>query len=334
MRLIGTAFVVSVSAVLNMSAIAADDAAPDVLSSLNPGLPPGTTPPVDDGPHDSAGFYTVMARAQKEQGRAYVEFTVRKDGSVAQPSLTKSTGFADLDIAAIQAVESWRYKPATASGNAIEVRWKANVDFQLGFTQPIPIGSPHDANGFYPANARLFHEKGTVQVTYLVTEDGRVDDPVVVKSSDFADLDKAALQAVRTWRYLPATRDGKPIEVRGHSSIGFGIPDDYGLPLGMRYNTEFKVGSFSPSILAAAKDDGRVVLSLIVGTDETTSDVTLVQSSGDAGLDAKVIESVRKARFHPTIRKGEPITSLISIAVKVYPPPAPPNPAVSTPPTP
>ncbi|HEY5238811.1 MAG TPA: TonB family protein [Rhizomicrobium sp.] len=313
----------------------------DAVSPASDALPPPNAnampsdyaPPADDGPNNTADFYPVMARARNEQGRAYVEFTVRKDGSVAEPSLTKSTGFADLDMAAIQAVESWRYKPATANGKTIEARWKAHVDFQLGITPPRTDGPPHDVISFYPVSAKRVHEKGIVQLMYLVTKEGAVADTVVVKSSDFADLDAAALQAAKTWRYIPATIDGKPVAVRERAYIDFGVRDGYEILPGLPYDAEFQVGGFSPSVLASAADEGRVVFSLLAQGNGIFGDAILVQSSGDADLDAKMLESVRKGGFHPTIWDGEPVGSRISIAVKVYAS-AIPKPAISAPPTP
>ncbi len=51
-------------------------------------------------------------------------------------------------------------------------------------------------------------EQGTVVLTVMVKSDGSASDVEVKSSSGFARLDRAAADAVKTWRYNPATVDG------------------------------------------------------------------------------------------------------------------------------
>jgi periplasmic protein TonB len=56
--------------------------------------------------------------------------------------------------------------------------------------------------------------QGSVEMTAIVTADGRVTDPHVAKGLGFG-LDEKAMEAVRTWRCTPARGpDGKPAAVR------------------------------------------------------------------------------------------------------------------------
>jgi protein TonB len=64
-------------------------------------------------------------------------------------------------------------------------------------------------------SARIIREggHGTIDLEVYVLPNGRVGDARVVKSTGFEELDRAALaEAKRSWRLLPATRDGVPIE--------------------------------------------------------------------------------------------------------------------------
>ena len=89
-------------------------------------------------------------------------------------------------------------------------------------TAPQAIGS-HSVARFYPQKALLGDEQGQIEVAYTIGEDGTTTDLSVKKSSGFADLDNAALQAVRTWRYKPATQDGKPVAVHVNVDVRFAI---------------------------------------------------------------------------------------------------------------
>ena len=62
-----------------------------------------------------------------------------------------------------------------------------------------------------PYEARMIREdnQGTIDLEVYVLPNGRVGDARVVKSTGFEQLDLAALaEAKRSWRLLPATRDG------------------------------------------------------------------------------------------------------------------------------
>ncbi|MET1755005.1 energy transducer TonB [Novosphingobium sp. RD2P27] len=73
----------------------------------------------------------------------------------------------------------------------------------------------------YPVESRRKREQGTVKLLLLVGPDGRVVDIQVASSSGSERLDKAALTAVRRWRWAPLKRDGAPVAVRGYVTIPF-----------------------------------------------------------------------------------------------------------------
>lgn len=64
----------------------------------------------------------------------------------------------------------------------------------------------------YPLVARRRGLQGTVRLEVLVGRDGRVRDLKLAESSGHADLDDAALRAVRDWRFVPARRGGEPVD--------------------------------------------------------------------------------------------------------------------------
>jgi protein TonB len=64
----------------------------------------------------------------------------------------------------------------------------------------------------YPVAARHAGEQGTVTLRALVSREGlpaRVD---IEKTSGSRQLDNAALEAVRTWRFAPARQGAEPVE--------------------------------------------------------------------------------------------------------------------------
>jgi protein TonB len=65
----------------------------------------------------------------------------------------------------------------------------------------------------YPEPARLAGVQGTVVLRARVTVEGAVGEVVIDRSAGNADLDAAAVEALRRWRFEPARRAGRPVEV-------------------------------------------------------------------------------------------------------------------------
>ena len=63
----------------------------------------------------------------------------------------------------------------------------------------------------YPADARRQGIEGDTILRVLVGANGRVLDVVLARSSGNRSLDRAALAAVRSWRFQPALESGQPI---------------------------------------------------------------------------------------------------------------------------
>lgn len=96
--------------------------------------PPVTTitaPRTDGKAHECESQYPPLSRRLSEQGTVTVRFTVTAQGTVAGPTVVKSSGFQRLDAAAIQCTSRWRYHPATRGGQALAVQTEANVRYQL-----------------------------------------------------------------------------------------------------------------------------------------------------------------------------------------------------------
>lgn len=65
----------------------------------------------------------------------------------------------------------------------------------------------------YPAALHAAKIQGEVQVSLIVTKDG---DPtqVEVQSSDHADFNAPAIEAVKQWKFTPGLKGGRPVNTR------------------------------------------------------------------------------------------------------------------------
>ena len=73
----------------------------------------------------------------------------------------------------------------------------------------------------YPLECRRKKQQGTVLLMVVLNADGTVANVRVSQTSGHRPLDKAALEAVRRWRWSPTVRDGEPVMVQGLVDIPF-----------------------------------------------------------------------------------------------------------------
>jgi len=76
----------------------------------------------------------------------------------------------------------------------------------------------------YPEMARRANIEGTVHLQFVVDEEGRVVDPVVVRGIG-GGCDEAALEAVRQVRFRPGVQRGRPVKVRYSIPVRFRLRD-------------------------------------------------------------------------------------------------------------
>ena len=80
------------------------------------------------------------------------------------------------------------------------------------------------AEEIYPAMSKRLGEEGTVVLLLTVSGEGRVTEAKIDQSSGFERLDEAASkEAVRSWRFLPGTRNGKPETMQFRLKVTFSL---------------------------------------------------------------------------------------------------------------
>lgn len=75
----------------------------------------------------------------------------------------------------------------------------------------------------YPRLSQRAGEEGRVLMRVVVTADGRPESVEVIKSSGFERLDKAAVNAVKQWRFEPARKGDKAISAAVNVPLSFGL---------------------------------------------------------------------------------------------------------------
>jgi protein TonB len=102
---------------------------------------------------------------------------------------------------------------ASAGGTATSGTHKGNGGGPQGVVDGLPVPSARNRHPEYPDDARRRGWTGTVQLELDLDEAGHVTAARVLRSCGHEVLDKAALQAARTWAFSPATLGGRPVPV-------------------------------------------------------------------------------------------------------------------------
>ena len=99
-------------------------------------------------------------------------------------------------------------EPAAPSAPAPQANVPAPRMADTTDTTPVPISRPPP---IYPAEALRRGAGGSVRVQAIIAIDGSVERMEIAQSSGNRYLDRAALDAVRRWRFKPATHSGQPV---------------------------------------------------------------------------------------------------------------------------
>ena len=75
--------------------------------------------------------YPRSARRKGHEGSTTVEIAVAEDGTASHAEVVTSSGYAELDAAAIGAVRTARFAPATEDGVSVSGRLRLTFDFRL-----------------------------------------------------------------------------------------------------------------------------------------------------------------------------------------------------------
>jgi TonB family protein len=93
-----------------------------------------------------------------------------------------------------------------------------------------PLAAPTDTiephliqrvNPEYPPEAERKGAEGTVEVSFTVSPEGKVSDVIIVSAEPSDIFDRAAVDAVRRWRYEPKKVGGVPVEAHLQARVQF-----------------------------------------------------------------------------------------------------------------
>jgi TonB family protein len=103
---------------------------------------------------------------------------------------------------------------------------EAPVSSSTSADRPTQIRKDPPAEQFYPASARKYEISGKVTLHLTITSTGCMVQSQVVRSSGAPELDDAASALAEYTDFLPALREGRPIESRPERTVNFMFEDE------------------------------------------------------------------------------------------------------------
>jgi TonB family protein len=189
-----------------------------------------TPPPAEkaDSIYSDHCPYPEAAMNLHAEGITVVSYRGTDEGRFVDVTVEKSSGNGDLDAASVQCVSRWRFDPTNPQAKFHVGNRRSFISWKLsGFSPGTPpvgvnLGVPHRCLN-YPDSAWEAGIEGTVTLRFTITEEGRVRDIAVEESSGNADLDAAAVECARPWRYRPTLNSDKLVAVPWKAKVTWKI---------------------------------------------------------------------------------------------------------------
>lgn len=146
----------------------------------------------------------------------------------------------------------------------------------------------------YPAVERRKGRQGWAELSFVVSRDGKVVDPVIENSSGNARFERAAITTVSEWLYEPATRDGEPVEqCRTNMLVSFALEG------GLRESRSFakRYNGIAAEIKAGDFDRAQAGIDNLFGNDRLTM-YEIAHTRVLAGRLAEAMDNDREALRH------------------------------------
>ena len=165
--------------------------------------------------------YPTTSKSRNEQGEVELSFIVAGNGVATDVTVKKSSGFVDLDNAAITAIKFCKFKVSELISETGSISSSGKFNFRLEENKPKenqntitykPANKISCEDIKYPFLARTFSVSGKSTVSFIVGIDGTVRSPEIKVTSGSELLDAASKENVEKCKYEPATHNGVPIE--------------------------------------------------------------------------------------------------------------------------
>jgi TonB family protein len=273
--------------------------------------------PPTAGAHE-APVYPESARQAGAEGFVDVSFVVLRDGRVGWPRILRAEPSGFFEAAAIEAVRDWRYRPALAGGVPTECAMRTRLRFTLSDSvaarlrdAPGPAQDGGQPAPVYPDQARIEGLEGYVEVSLEVAPDGAVARAEVTTAMPRGEFERAALLAVRKWRF--------PVQPGGtrtlHRRFEFSLPDSY------PHDPASTLLAAAPLPREACERglSGTVKLEVDTDADGRVTKARVLEAVPPGLFDETALAVARNSRLAPAYLGGVPVAATALLTLRFEP---------------
>lgn len=177
---------------------------PNPPPDLPPPSPDGTEEPLPEAQSDAEPSFRLVAEVDR--------FEKRPAGTIAGERTGRGSSEGEAPQPTVGDALSAGVAGVGAGGAAPR------------FVMPSADGRSHP-KPHYPQGARDEGREGTALLKVTVLPTGKVGEAMVERSSGYADLDQAAVDAVMKWTFLPARRGETPVSASIRIPVTFALND-------------------------------------------------------------------------------------------------------------
>lgn len=173
--------------------------------------------------------YPDKAVKAKKEGKTMVKAVIDTSGNVIKTTIMMSSDKV-FDAASKDALKKTKFSPALKDGKPVKSEIVIPIQFRLdgkddkGLSEEMPnIIGGSDAiikSVRYPEAAKAAKIEGKVIVDCTIDENGNVCETAIFKSVS-PELDAEAMRAIRTVKFTPGKKDGKPVKIKMFIPIMF-----------------------------------------------------------------------------------------------------------------
>ena len=296
---------------------------------------------------------TVRVEAAVDARRTGVSVLIGLDGAVEEATADSRLG-GTMRSALERSARETVWEPAVYEGEGARVTRRITVPVVPSYEPRVPrdssgvfefwmVDSPprnlFQPEPVYPDSALAFQLEGDVFVELTVDTAGTVDTAVVL--SGMPILHDAALAAARRCRFLPATRNGRPVPVYVRWRFAFRLDDDSeplrdsrdgssdagsqlvptdGSPYAVEIVDEAPACVYDalpryPPDARAQQIEGSVYVDLVLGTDGLVESARVLR--GPEALRDSALAAARRMRFTPARVDGQPVRVRMTQRVRI-----------------
>jgi len=151
----------------------------------------------------------------------------------------------------------------------------------------------------------------TIVVSFVVNENGAPQDIKVVRGAGFG-LDERATRAIETWRFEPATREGKPFPLPNHVEMHLTTLDKAHAGQNARLNFGLSPDVERPELIKGKipsnpdqPGDASLRIRFTVGPDGQPKNFQIFETNNQEWT-GRAVQEMAGWRFRPATREGQP----------------------------